>query len=80
MNHQVELRLPLEGQPVALALFADVGVGAIASPSSAAGAPRAGAGAAAGCGVKYGPIRLDVAVNAKGERRVHVGMAADWED
>ena len=86
----MELRLPLEGQPVALSLFGDVGVGFAAtsppsSPAAAAAAAAAaskpnGLGASLGCGVRYGPIRLDVAWNARGERKVHVGMAADWAD
>ena len=34
-------------------------------------------GAAAGVGLRYGPIKFDYALNAKGELKSHVGLVTD---
>jgi len=61
--------------PVALALFAD---GALRTGrADARGGVGACAGGAAGYGVRYGPVRVDVAYAAKGGHKVHIGLALD---
>ena len=69
-----EMKVPVEGQPIAVALFGDVGGGTVRLATTGAMATRAGA--CVGLGVTYGPLRLDYAFNANRQRRVHVGLVA----
>ena len=77
----MELRLPLDlsGQPIALALFADSGAGTVLAPPGAPRPIQVAAGAAAGVGLRYGPLKFDLAWNAQGARKLHVGLAGDGE-
>ena len=81
------------GMGTALALFADAGGSIRDKPppprdpwdADADAAPPPPepydlvAGASGGCGVRFGPIRFDVAWNLRGERKVHVGLDLDAE-
>ena len=42
---------------------------------SDAGLTNLTAGAAAGFGLRYGPLKFDLAWNVKGARKLHVGLA-----
>jgi len=42
---------------------------------SDAGLTNLTAGAAAGIGLRYGPLKFDLAWNVKGARKLHVGLA-----
>ena len=74
-----EIMLPLNGeaeaQPVGLALFTDVGVGAVRLAGT--GEMEKRAGSCVGFGVRYGPFRIDYAFNRAGRRRVHVTLVQD---
>ena len=89
----VELNVPLNAgagnaaRPVSMVLFADAGGvgsggGRSASAELAEGVPSAVArgtavGASLGYGLRLGPIRMDVAYNVLGDRKVHVGLNAE---
>ena len=46
-------------------------------PRRAVAGGAAVGGAAAGYGLRYGPIKIDVAYSVDGVKKVHVGLAAD---
>ena len=72
-----ELMLPMskesEAQPIGVALFADVGVGAVRMGETF----EKRGGRCAGVGLRYGPFRLDCAFNRAGQRRVHVTLVQE---
>ena len=76
----VEFVVPLGGaQPVALSLFGDAGGGTVpkrGGASNAVGSQGLGlsAGAAGGVGLRYGPFRIDYAINMQGKLKTHVGL------
>ena len=73
VDGSVEIKLPLAqvGQPIAVALFIDTAAGTVVSDIGT----NLTAGAAAGVGLRYGPLKFDLAWNAKGARKLHVGLA-----
>ena len=66
-----------QGPPVSFNLFADAGVRPRDPWSANSDEARAAssAGACAGYGLRFGPIKFDVAYNILGARAVHVGLA-----
>ena len=80
----VEVNVPLSAsdggaaaQPIAMALFADWGAGMVIASDPAEGAPGRVAlngGGAVGCGLRYGPFRIDYALNRDRQFKVHVGV------
>ena len=78
-----ELNVPLSAsddgaaaQPIAMAIFADWGAGMVVSSNPAEGAGRVSlnGGGAVGCGLRYGPFRIDYALNRDRQFKVHVGV------
>ena len=68
---------PAEGPLTSTAHDAAAAVAAAASRAPADGGGAAVGGAAAGYGLRYGPIKIDVAYSVDGVKKVHVGLAAD---
>ena len=76
---------PSRQMPISLALFADAGGGLTKRARESSllrhgvlqSAGAAVGGAAAGYGLRYGPIKIDVAYSVDGVKKVHVGLAAD---
>ena len=63
--------------PVSLCFFGDAGGGTVPVLQNAPSAFSIAKGAAAGVGLRYGPIKIDYAINAKGELKTHVGLVTD---
>ena len=80
MGASAELKVPLNGasdaQPVDLAFFGDAGGGTVLAVGGTGEMALRG-GTAVGCGLRYGPFRVDYAFNHKGRRKVHVGLVQD---
>mmetsp|Transcript_7079 Transcript_7079/g.22275 ORF Transcript_7079/g.22275 Transcript_7079/m.22275 type:complete len:169 (+) Transcript_7079:150-656(+) len=85
LSGSVSLVLPLPARvpggpppPVSFVLFADAGARdeALAGRKPSSSQPLA-SGASVGYGLRFGPIRFDVAHNARGERMTHVGLVGD---
>jgi len=70
----IELGIPLASDNMAFSLFADAASGAVLRDRGVLGVSG---GAAVGFGLKYGPIRFDVTLNADGKPKMNVGMAHD---
>ena len=74
-----ELMVPLgsqPSQPIALAIFADAGAGSVCLNARDKQFTMRG-GTAIGCGLRYGPFRIDWAWNAEGRRKTHVGLVGE---